>query len=204
MAKFSNLNEIIEGDRKVAANRRKRRRKKFVKDALQTILFAGGLCVAATSPYFLSRIVRKYFKQFGKTREYLCAFDYLKNRGLIKAEERNGQIYISLSKKGKKKAGKYQIDDLKIKKPGKWDGLWRVVIFDIPTEKRTKREAFRGKIKELGFYKLQKSVWVHPFECAREIELLRAFFGLNNEDIKVILAKDIGTGIDVNKFLRTA
>lgn len=156
--------------------------------------------MAATSPYFLTRVVKQYFKSTRKTKNFLSAFDYLRNRGLIKIISKNNQIYIYLTKKGRHKAGRYQINDLRLQKPEKWDGFWRVVIFDIPTDKRMKREAFRGKIKELGFYKLQKSVWIHPFECDKEINLLRSFFGLQEDDIRVILAKGIGEDSAIRKY----
>jgi DNA-binding transcriptional regulator PaaX len=86
----------------------------------------------------------------------------------------------------------YQIDSLEIKKPKKWDRKWRLVIFDIAQMKKIYREAFRGKIKELGFYCLQKSVWVYPFDCEAEIELLRDFFGLSQDELRLIVAEKLG------------
>ncbi len=85
-----------------------------------------------------------------------------------------------------------QIDDLKIKKQKKWDRKWRLVIFDIVEFKKNHREAFRGKLKQLGFYPLQKSVWIYPFDCQPEIELLKDFFGLSDKEIRVIVAGDVG------------
>src|SRR3989344_4593151 len=59
-----------------------------------------------------------------------------------------------------------------IKKPARWDKLWRLVIFDIPEEERTGRMALAAKLKELGFYPLQKSVFIHPYECKDEIDFI--------------------------------
>jgi DNA-binding transcriptional regulator PaaX len=86
------------------------------------------------------------------------AFYQLRKRGLIRFENKGGQIYIYLTEKGKKFAEILQIDELKIKNSKKWDKKWRILIFDIAQLKRIYREAFRGKLKELGFYQLQKSV----------------------------------------------
>lgn len=88
-------------------------------------------------------------------------------------------------------AGRFQIDSLKIDKPKKWDKRWRIVIFDISHLKNLQRNTFRGKLKELGFYPLQKSVWIHPFPCKDEIELLREFFGLSQKEIRLITAENI-------------
>ena len=107
------------------------------------------------------------------------AFYYLKKRGLILGEkDERGQLYIRLTPVGERAAGKYQINQLKIEPQKKWDHKWRLIIFDVPEKSRIKRDAFRGKLKELGFYKLQKSVWVMPYPCEKEIKLLREFFNL--------------------------
>ncbi len=44
----------------------------------------------------------------------------------------------------------------------------------------------------MGFYPLQKSVWIYPFDCQPEIELLKDFFGLSDKEIRVIVAGDVG------------
>jgi DNA-binding transcriptional regulator PaaX len=121
---------------------------------------------------------------------------------LVEVRHEGAQIHISLTNEGKKKAGYMQIDDLKIQRPKKWDGKWRLVIFDINELKRGHREAFRGKLKELGFRLLQKSVWVHPFDCEAEIELLRSFFGLRENDLRLILAERIGNDSQLKEDFR--
>lgn len=164
----------------------------IVKDVLKWLAVAGAVSVAATSPYFTVNIVkgfsdgRKYPKE--KVRD---TFYRLKKGGYINIQQRNHQMFISLTGEGKKKAGRFQIDSLEIKKPKKWDGLWRLVIFDIPQLKRVQRNVFRGKLIELGFKPLQKSIWICPYDCKDEIGLLRDFFGLSEKEIRLITAKDI-------------
>lgn len=99
---------------------------------------------------------------------------------LISTSEKDGEVILKLTDKGKEKVLKYKIDNLKIKKPKVWDRKWRLVIFDIPNSKKVARELFRGKLKQLGFYKLQESVFLFPFECFDEIEFLRQTFGVQN------------------------
>jgi len=169
----------------------------IVKDILYWLAVAGAVCIAATSPYFGINLMKgvkkwlKYRKIYHKKR-ITDTFKRLQKQGCIEIEKKGGQIYIRLTEKGKKMAGWLQIDALKIKKPKKWDGKWRLVIFDISQLKKFYREAFRGKLKELGFYPLQKSVWIFPFDCKDEIELLRDFFGLSQNEMRLITAQDIG------------
>ena len=96
----------------------------------------------------------------------------------------------------------FQIDALTIKKPKKWDKKWRIVIFDIAQLKKTYREAFRGKLKELGFYPLQKSVWVYPFDCQAETELLKDFFGLSDQEMRLIVADNISKDDQLRKSFK--
>ena len=48
-------------------------------------------------------------------------------------------------------------------------------MFDIPEKFKSKRLIFQRKLNELDFYPLQKSVWLHPFSCEKEINFLRDF-----------------------------
>ncbi len=165
----------------------------IVKDILCWLMVAGAVSIAATSPYFGLNL----WKGFKHRRKYQRkkvedAFYRLRKEGCIGTKKKNHQIYIALTEKGKKKAGWLQINDLKIKKPKNWDKKWRIVIFDISQLKKLYREAFRGKLKELNFVPLQKSVWIHPFECRDEIELLKDFFGLSEKEVRLIITQEIG------------
>lgn len=164
----------------------------ITKDVFKWLAVAGVVCIAATSPYFATNVIRG-FKNRGKykSRKVSDAFYNLKRQGCIKTEIKNHQIYISLTERGRKMAGRFQIDSLKINKPKKWDKKWRIVIFDISHLKNLQRNTFRGKLKELGFYLLQKSVWIHPFPCKDEIGLLREFFGLGQKEIRLITTENI-------------
>jgi DNA-binding transcriptional regulator PaaX len=50
------------------------------------------------------------------------------------------------------------------------DGVWKLVIFDIPEKHKYVRSVLRGKLKQLHFKKWQNSIWVSPYELSSEIE----------------------------------
>ena len=160
-----------------------RNKKELTKKILKGILVAGGIMIAATDSKFAYKILPKLIK-YAKyklndkkdKKKIYDTFYNLKRKNLIHFENRHGQVYISLTAEGKEKAGKYQIDDLEIKKPKKWDEKWRILIFDVLDKQKLKREALRGKIKELGLYQIQKSVWIYPYDFKNEMDLLRSFF----------------------------
>ena len=91
-------------------------------------------------------------------------------------KEKNGNLTLVLTENGKEKALSYNIEEMKIAVPKHWDEKWRIVIFDIPETLKGKREILRFRLKGLGFYELQKSVFVHPFNCYNEIEYIVEFY----------------------------
>lgn len=114
----------------------------------------------------------------------------LEGQKLICWSEEDGKTKLTLSERGRRKVLRYKLDDLKIRKTYKWDGLFRVIIFDIPENKKAAREALRKKLKELEFHQLQKSVFVTPFECRDEIDFLKNVYEVA-PCVSYILAKEI-------------
>lgn len=180
----------------------------IVKDILRILAIAGAFYISCSSPRFVHKVYKNLidyfvnFQGFGKydKKRIRDTFYKLLKRGEIIIRKEGKQIYISLTEKGRKRANWMQIDALKLKKPKQWDKKWRLVIFDISELKRIHREAFRGKLKELNFYPLQKSVWVSPWPCGNEISLLRDFFGLSEESIRLIETNKIEKDDKLREF----
>ena len=103
---------------------------------------------------------------------------------------KDGKDIIEITEAGKKKVLEYDLDEMKLKVPQKWDGWWRMVMFDIPQTKRRARDAISSKIKELGMYPIQKSVFVSPYPCKDEIDFIGEFFNAR-KNIIYIRAKEI-------------
>ena len=176
-------------------------RSAIAKDVLLWLATAGVITIAISSPYFATNLLRahKNWKKYPR-KKVADVFSRFKKEGLLEIESRNHQIYISLTDDGRKRAGRLQINHLKITPPKKWDRRWRIVIFDIAHTQRVKREALRGLLKRLGFYQLQKSVWIHPFDCASEVNLLKDFFGFTTEELRLITATSLGGDEAARKF----
>ena len=95
---------------------------------------------------------------------------------LVKKEtNKDGSITIVLTDKGTLKALTYKFEEMRIEKKD-WDRKWRILAFDVPEKYRWGRDALRDKIKKLGFYELQKSVFVFPYNCKDEIDFIIEFF----------------------------
>lgn len=189
----------MESKQKIARTGKKKsvrkRTEHLVGKTLKFLLISGGVAIALTSPYFASKLVGNMIDNLfsedprsaaEKEKKMRDAFYYLRNKGLIEMRNEAGGLRIRLTEEGRKVAGKYQINDLKIKKDKRWDKKWRILIFDIDDRHKIKRDALRLKLKELGFYQLQKSVWVYPYNFDREAVLLREFFGLDVREMTII------------------
>lgn len=184
----------------------KKPKSEIAKDILLGLALAGSIvALGMVSPYAIASALLKVLKKkrYDKKNCY-NVFYRLKRQGYIVAERHNHQLYISLTPEGKKKAGKFQINSLSIAKPKKWDKKWRIVIFDIEDKKRIKREALRGFLKRLQFYQLQKSVWVHPFDCEDEVRLLKDFLGLTSKQVQFIIAETIDNQEKLKDYFRVS
>ncbi|OGE19333.1 CRISPR-associated endonuclease Cas2 [Candidatus Daviesbacteria bacterium RIFCSPLOWO2_02_FULL_41_8] len=110
----------------------------------------------------------------------------LKEKGWIETSRNEGRILVKLTGKGRNQLA---IEKALIQK--KWDGNFRIVIFDIPEKHRKVRNVFRHRLKEWGFRAWQKSVWASQKDLA---EHLRNFIKeLGIEDwVLVLVSKDVG------------
>lgn len=114
-------------------------------------------------------------------------------RGLL--EKRGASIM--LTERGRRYLEKVRIKEKRGKKQ-KWDGKWRVLIFDVWEKRRGKRDMLRREIKEFGFVQLQQSVWIYPFPCGDFIELLKADlrFGKN---IRYLIVEQLDSDAKLRK-----
>lgn len=179
----------------------KKPKDQIAKDILIALAASGVIAVAATSPFFFVNLLRalKRKKSYQRGSAY-SAFYRLKKEGCFHIKKKNHQVYISLTEKGRRKAGRFQINHLTIKKPKRWDNRWRIILFDVEEKHRSKREALRGFLKRFNLYQIQKSVWIHPFDCRDEINLLRDFFGLSYRELRLIVSDDIGDDEEIRKY----
>ena len=120
------------------------------------------------------------------------------NKFITVKKDRENENFVSLSEKGRQRVRKILLDELSIKKPKRWDGKWRIVIFDIPEHQRKIRNSLRMRLKILGFTEFQKSVFAFPYSCEDEINILVNFFNLS-ENVRY-LESSLSYDADLRKF----
>ncbi|MBI3261275.1 CRISPR-associated endonuclease Cas2 [Candidatus Berkelbacteria bacterium] len=113
------------------------------------------------------------------------AINQLQRRGLLVTETRDEQLMLKITQAGRRWLKRLEINQIVIERPKRWDGTWRVVIFDIPEKNRTVRDTVRRWLKRLGFARLQQSVWAIPWPCHQQCELLSSELMLGNQVLLV-------------------
>jgi len=90
----------------------------------------------------------------------------LKKAGLIESIFSGQNQYAKLTKEGRKKAHSIKLECENAIISNTWDGYWRVILLDIPEERKNEREALRYLLKKAGFFYLKNSAWIsmYPFE----------------------------------------
>jgi DNA-binding transcriptional regulator PaaX len=103
------------------------------------------------------------------------ALQRLERKGLVIRSKNTSSWSARLTPKGEKFAHRIDINErLSVSKPARWDGRWRIIIFDIWERRKPVREKLRRALQSAGFYKVQDSVWAYPNDCEDLLVFLRA------------------------------
>lgn len=81
--------------------------------------------------------------------------------------------------------------------PSRWDRRWRMVIFDVPEQRRVTRDHLRRLLVSYGFKKLQASVWTSPYAVPKEFNQKLWDLGIKNHVLYLLVSE-----IDYDKTLR--
>ena len=173
----------------------------FSHKLLKSIVIGGVVLIAVTNPYFGIRAIEALQKDLKRKnwRKLKNSLYYLRSRGAIEAVQMpDGSFTVTATATGKKIAEKYDLENIKIIKPDQWDGYWRILSFDIPANKKLARQTLLAKLKELGFVMLQKSIWVHPFDCRKELAVITTAFEVEPY-VNFIVARELDKSYKVRR-----
>jgi DNA-binding transcriptional regulator PaaX len=134
---------------------------------------------------------REFWKAIEKKKakkQFAQFINYLKKKGYIKDANLKAGAGFLLTKAGEEKALnlKYKLLDKKERK----DRKWIMIMYDIPEKKKRQRFFLRKKLKELGYKRLQNSIWVSPYDVFKETEKTIEEYFLSPY-IKIFLIEEI-------------
>lgn len=147
------------------------------KSVLTVVAAAGVLGVALLIPGVLQLFTRglkasQYHRRQAFPTDVRAAVKSLAKRGLVKVYQSQGETVIRLTDVGHKELLKYRLQE-KMLTHKRWDGKWRLIIFDIQERQRRARDRIRQELQSFGLIKLQESVWAYPYDCEEIVTLLK-------------------------------
>lgn len=171
--------------------RKIQRLRAFQRGLLTAVVIGGVILVAATIPNAarLLRYMPGYKKGARFNHQAKTALGRLVTKGLITFEERDGKRYARITETGKQMLALESMREANARKPKRWDGRWRVVLFDIPERRRGVRNRLRLFMREYGFARLQDSVWIYPYDCEDLIALAKADFRIGADVLYMIVER---------------
>lgn len=127
--------------------------------------------------YVIAPFIKK--KQHPRKQTIEKSVETLIRKGYVKKRfDKNGEVTLTLTQRGKWEAYiRFGSNDVLEKN---WDGIWRVVVFDIPQDKNKLRKELRRAMSLFGFRMLQQSVWVYPYACDDFVSLLKSHLGVSH------------------------
>ena len=174
-----------------------------IKEKILLLLLRGlafGCSYTAGKQWRVLKTISKEWSRLDRKKLREGINDLCRINAIDKIKNNDGSITVKLTEKGELKALNIQLENLKNKKD-KWDGKWRMVAFDIPEKYKKGRDAFRQKLKGIGFRELQKSVFVFPYDCEKEMFFLIKLFELKKY-VRFGVFEFIDNGDDLKKVFK--
>ncbi|TSC78070.1 MAG: phenylacetic acid degradation operon negative regulatory protein [Parcubacteria group bacterium Gr01-1014_24] len=172
--------------------RKREKRAKLQRAILSTIFALGGLSVALIAPK-MTKVLAQFEPDFMKSKYRKYSFNRslarLKNAGFIVFEKTERGNFARLTLRGQDKLRQLRFNGFQIKKPKRWDGKWRLLMFDVKEKRKNIRDRIRRNLFKMEFLRLQDSVWVYPYDCEDFITLMKADFRVGRDVLYVVADK---------------
>jgi phenylacetic acid degradation operon negative regulatory protein len=106
----------------------------------------------------LQRLLEPY-EAWEHRQRFRNQLQYLARKGLMQREQHAENLVYRLTETGRLAAlgGR----DPEARWGCNWDGKWRMILFDLPTNRQTVRQQLLRWLRLNGFGYLQNSVWIH-------------------------------------------
>ncbi len=153
----------------------KRKRKQDIQHAvLATIAVTGFIAFAVVVGNALQLLNYLPHNKYNLRYRAKSAVGRLVAKGYVVWIEKDGKKFLRITPRGHQTFA-FEQAKISLQHPKKkWDGRWRMVVFDVPERRRAVRGRLCIAMREVGFVRLQDSVWVYPYDCEDFVALLKA------------------------------
>jgi DNA-binding transcriptional regulator PaaX len=159
---------------------RHRERSAQVSVAILGIVAAAGIVAAVAVMPGVALALKPFARRYPSRQrdEVDRALRGLLRRGLVEEIPRGRTVQYQLTDRGHEYLMRCELAHAEFIPPKKWDGKWRLVVFDVPERFRHLRDNLRTHLTRLGLYPIQKSVWLFPYPCDDLVRLIKVDLGL--------------------------
>ncbi len=91
------------------------------------------------------------------------ALKNLVEEGCAEIHRSERKNYAKITTRGKTKLNSLTLSGEDALVPQSWDGFWRIILLDLPENRKSERESLRYLLKKAGFVCLKNSAWISPF-----------------------------------------
>lgn len=105
----------------------------------------------------------------------------LSEAGLVETHHSGQNAYIRLTNSGRFKARSQSLDASSSVLNLQWDGKWRIIMLDLPEERKSERDALRYLLKKAGFICMKNAVWISPYPYEYLFTNIKKDLGLSTE-----------------------
>lgn len=158
---------------------------------LGTLYVTGFLATALVAPNavrlfdYLNPISRRNSIRFNQ--RVTQALLRLERRGLIRIIGDGRKREVHLTQQGEELIDGLYASSYVIPMPARWDGKWRLVMFDVPEKRKKVRDTLRMLLRNAGFVHFQDSAWIQPYPCDELVTLLRSHLGSGKGEIRYLV-----------------
>ena len=89
--------------------------------------------------------------------------------------------FVRITPEGRQKLYRDELSSTSMPISRTWDGKWRMILLDLPEDRKNEREALRYLLKKAGFSMLKNSVWISPFPFEQFFSNIKKDLNLTTE-----------------------
>ncbi len=105
---------------------------------------------------------------------------------ILKSDNKN---YLKLTQKGKSKLNSKKLEGEEALVSTIWDGFWRIIILDLPENRKSERESLRYLLKKANFVCVKNTVWISPYPYEHLFTNIKKDLNLSTELMIIVANK---------------
>ena len=113
----------------------------------------------------------------------------LRENNLVEQFDTEQNSFLRLTSEGRQKLRTYQLSSPTSLVNTAWDNMWRIVILDLPEDRKSERESLRYLLKKAGFMCIKNSVYITPYPFEHLFIEIKNDLGLSTEMMVIVTDK---------------